>query len=55
VNIAKLPELLQEIEGSASRNEWFDPNQTQIPWPWILFLFLASDPTWDLDSSRVIG
>jgi len=32
-----------------------DPNQIQILWPWILFLFLASDPTWDLDSPRVIG
>jgi hypothetical protein len=32
-----------------------DPNQIQILWPWILFLFLADDPTWDLDSPRVIG
>jgi hypothetical protein len=29
-NIAKPPELLQEIEGSASPDDWFDPNQTQI-------------------------
>jgi len=32
-----------------------DPNQIQILLPWILFLFLANDPTWDLDSPRVIG
>ena len=41
----------EEFEGSAA----LDPNQIQILWPWILFVFLADDPTWDLDSPRVIG